>query len=283
MRQCVLCRKKTFHILFDHHKNWKVGKCGSCGLVQVVPMPTNREVASLYHEDMEHFEPYIEQLPVHRAYFKEKLHQMKAKLSSKGRVSLLDIGCAMGVLLSHAKQAGWQAVGVDLSADAVSYCRQHGLTVYAGTVYSVKNLRENSFDVVSGFEVIEHERDPLGMMRRVYKLLKTDGIAVVTTPNHSSFWRITMGKWWLGYQHPEHLVFFGPETLKLLLEQAGFRKVEVKKDIPRPFPLSFALARSADYFPVLAWFLRPVGKLVGVLGIRNPFNPWDDIIAIGRK
>ena len=59
--KCVVCTNKRFTILFSHHKNWKMGRCLACGLVQVVPMPSQTEINALYHEDMEHFEPYIDQ------------------------------------------------------------------------------------------------------------------------------------------------------------------------------------------------------------------------------
>lgn len=243
--------------------------CKTCGLVQVVPMPKSAEIEKLYHEDFDHFAPYMEQIEVHRKYFQQKLKEIPGK-------KILDIGCALGVFLEEAVKQGRYAYGVDISKDAVNYCRKKGLNVS-------QTWPKNQFDVVTGFEVIEHERDPLGMMKRVHSLLKKGGIAVLTTPNHNSFWRKIMGKWWVGYKHPEHLNFFSPKSLRVLMEKAGFKKITIQKDSPRPFPISFLFTRSADYFPWASWILKPIGNILKSSKIVNPINPWDDILVIAQK
>lgn len=251
--------------------------CAHCGLVQKAPMPSEEEIASLYHEDFEHFEPYIEQISVHREYFRKKLQEIKTVSRLRGNDrKLLDIGCAMGVLLEEANKIGYRAQGVDISKDAVIYCRKKGLLVTQ--IYPKKR-----FDVITAFEVIEHERDPGCMMRRVHALLKDGGVAVLTTPNHSGIWRKVMGKWWVGYRHPEHVTFWDRESLTFLMKQTGFTHISVRHDSPRPFPLSFVFTRGADYFPWAGWFLKPIGKLLDHLKIVNPVNPWDDLIVYGRK
>lgn len=285
--RCNLCFGEFFTFLFDHHNNWKVQQCNLCGLVQVIPRPKLSFVTSLYHEDFEHFQPYIEQLPVHREYFSNKIREIRSKIRnirSQKNLRLLDIGCALGVLLEEAEKEGMKAQGIDISAGAVNYCRKHGLHVEQGTLATrSKHFKQASIDVVTAFEIIEHEYDPLGMMKSVYSLLIPGGLAVVTTPNHGSIWRKIMRKWWFGYQHREHLYFFDEVSLKRLFTEAGFSSVEVWHETPRPFPLSFAITRSADYFPLFRWLLIPVGKVIERLNIMNPINPWDDLIVVGVK
>lgn len=297
--KCVLCKSNSFTILFAHHKKWNMGKCTQCGLVQVVPMPTAKEIASLYHEDLEHFDPYVDQLAVHHAYFKKKTAEILQRVipvkegirttrkHNSGKAGndmrLLDIGCAMGVLLEEARAVGFRSVGIDLSADAVTYCTQHSLTAYTGTVYTVKKLQDASFDVISAFQIIEHERDPLRMMIRIHKLLKKGGLVILATPNQGGMWQKIMGKRWFGYRHPEHVVLLDFDTMRKLLQKAGFSHIEILSDSPRPFPLSFAFTRAGDYFPFLAWLLKPLGKLLDHFKIINPINPWDDMICFARK
>jgi 2-polyprenyl-3-methyl-5-hydroxy-6-metoxy-1,4-benzoquinol methylase len=282
----VLCGKNEFTVLFRRHRGY-MGKCASCGLVQVIPMLEKREVDALYDDDFVHFTPYIEQLFVHHRYFRMKLMEIGRDLSGK---RLLDIGCAMGVLLKEAKKKGMRAVGIDISAGAVSYCRRQNLQVYQGTIPSLrKNLKPESFDIVTAFQVIEHERDPLKMAKRIYLLLKKNGIIVLATPNYGGWWRRLMGRRWFGFAHPEHLVLFDFKTMKLLLEKAGFRFIEIRTDNPRPFPLSFVFTRGADYFPCLRgqawvrWALKPIGNFLDRFDVTNPINPWDDMIAIAKK
>ena len=117
LEQCDVCGKDLFAFLFDHHYEWKVQRCVTCGLVQVIPRPTEKEVAHLYHDDFDHFQPYLDQLSVHRKYFNRKITQISAILASKitQERTILDIGCAMGVLLEEAKKRG-----LYLNSDTVS-------------------------------------------------------------------------------------------------------------------------------------------------------------------
>ncbi|OGG35652.1 hypothetical protein A2363_04455 [Candidatus Gottesmanbacteria bacterium RIFOXYB1_FULL_47_11] len=236
-------------------------------------MPGAEAIAAFYREDLKHFDPYIAQRAVHRAYFRKKMQEIK-KLASPS--TLLDIGCAMGILLEEAKRAGVNAFGVDISRDAVTFCRRKGLT--ASQTYPKRR-----FDVVTAFEVIEHERDPVGFMRRVYKLLNKGGVVVLTTPDHSGIWQKLMGRHWVSYQHPEHVTFWENESLRYLLTKSGFSNITVRRDSPRPFPLSFLFTRAADYFPWAAWILKPIGRVLARRRIVNPINPWDDLLVVGKK
>lgn len=267
-KRCVVCGAGKFQMLFKRNRG-AMERCRACGLVQVVPMPTGREIAALYHEDFDHFAPYLEQLEVHRAYFRQKLASLKGK-------RFLDIGCAMGVLLEEAQKRGIEAYGVDISKDAVAYCRKKGLRVS-------ENFPKKKFDVVTAFQVIEHERDPVRFMNRVHTLLKKGGLFVLATPNYGGWWRRVMGKRWVGFTHPEHVTLWSPRSLTFLMEKTGFKNITVRRDDPRPFPLSFLFARAADYFPWAAWLAKPMGKLLDRFDMKNPINPWDDMIVFARK
>jgi hypothetical protein len=71
--------------------------------------------------------------------------------------------------------------------------------------------------------------------------------------------------------------------MMFLLKKAGFKDIVVRRDDNRPFPLSFALRRAADYFPFLRWVLHPLAQVFDRFAILNPFNPWDDMIVFARK
>jgi 2-polyprenyl-3-methyl-5-hydroxy-6-metoxy-1,4-benzoquinol methylase len=247
-------------------------------------MPTVREIAELYHEDLPHFDPYIDQTSVHRAYFRKKITEIIEQLTTNNlQLSLLDIGCATGILLEEVQQAGFQAIGIDISKDIVTHCRKKGLKVFAGTIQSVRALRPSSFDVITAFQIIEHERNPKSMVKRIYSLLKKGGLVVLATPNYGGIWRKIMGKHWVGFSHPEHVALFTPESMTRLLKDAGFGDIHAKRDSPRPFPLSFAFTRAADYFPKLAWIFKPIGRLFEYFKFINPINPWDDMIVFAKK
>jgi predicted TPR repeat methyltransferase len=189
----------------------------------------------------------------------------------------------MGVLLQEAQIQGFRAEGLDISADAVAYCKKQGLTATTGSVGDYAKKTKKKFHVITAFEIIEHEYEPRKMVETMYHMLYEDGLAIVTTPNHGSIWRMVMGKYWPGYQHTEHLFFFDEASLWNLFTSVGFTHVEIRKDDSRPFPLSFLFTRAADYFPLFGPWLRFFGKLLAPLPLVNPINPWDDLIVIARK
>ncbi len=248
MHKCVLCASAL--------TGTGIVTCASCGLGQRVPMPKDS------HDDMAHFRPYMEQIAVHRKYFRKKI----ADIQTMHRSSLLDIGCATGVLLEEAEKQGIDAYGVDLSRDAVNYCRKKGLR--ASVTYPAKR-----FDAVTAFEVLEHESDPIGFMNRIHKLLKKGGMVILTTPTAK----------WLSRRHPEHVTFWSTKTLAELMRKTRFTGVVIRPDEPRQFPLSFLFTRSADYFPAFGWLLQPVGMLLKKVPVGNPINPWGDLIVYGRN
>jgi len=285
---CDSCGRKQFTFLFDHHNNWKVQKCSVCGLVQVMPRPSRKEVSALYHDDEGHFDPYIEQESVHRRYFQKKLEQIHPNPlpdgEGKSPFRLLDVGCLTGVLIDEAERMGMTATGVDISKDAVTYCKKRGLTAVHGTLDSfIKKFPRKKFDAVTALEIIEHEYSPRNLVETMYKALQPNGIAMVSTPNHGSWWRQLMGKKWPGYTHPEHLYFFDEQSLERLFQSVGFREISVVSGDSRPFPLWFLFKRGADYFPEFAPVLKLLTAITKPLPLNNPINPWDDLLVIAKK
>ena len=91
-----------------------------------------------------------------------------------------------------------------------------------------------------------------------------------------------MGKFWIGFSHPEHLYFFTPVTMVRLLKKAGFREVTVELDLKRSYTLGYAVKRLGDYIPFLSPFTRIVSRALSNVIIPIPFNPWGDMLVIAR-
>ncbi len=293
---------------------WKIRECTSCHFVQVSPKPSESDVVSLYHEDWEHFSPYISQTAIHRNYFNavlDRIEQLKregrrqktenGRSKSENRkhqssvlspqssqllsgLRLLDIGCATGILLEEAEKRGMNATGIDLSRDAVTACKKKKLTAIFGRVTDyVKKAKHSSYDVIVASQVIEHEYEPIAMLRAIRLLLRPGGMALVMTPGFETPYRIIMGSGWVGYKHPEHLWFFSSGTLSHMMRYVGFGAITVSRDIPRRYELSYAFRRLGEYNPSWGWLFGPLYRLSHVLHLTNPINPWGDIMAIAWK
>ena len=102
--------------------------------------------------------------------------------------SLLDIGCGNGSFMIHAKAAGWQVAGLELSpmlASAVA--RDLSVPVEPGNFLEPAAPQSARFDVVVLRHVLEHLPDPHLAMQRIHERLSPGGMAYLEFPNTGSF------------------------------------------------------------------------------------------------
>ena len=102
---------------------------------------------------------------------------------ARGR-SVLDLGCGSGYGTADLARVADTAVGVDLAPEAIAYANRHfpGVEFLLCSASAVP-FPAASFDLVSAFEVIEHLEDWRGLLAEAQRLLKPDGLLIVSTPN----------------------------------------------------------------------------------------------------
>jgi 2-polyprenyl-3-methyl-5-hydroxy-6-metoxy-1,4-benzoquinol methylase len=100
-------------------------------------------------------------------------------------------------------------------------------------------LSDNSFDVITMYDLIEHLPEPVNEIHRAYQLLRPGGILFILTPNNDALLR-RVAKWaylvslhqfkkpmrTLYYSH--HLSYFNRDSLTRLLRQIGFEIVHTE-------------------------------------------------------
>lgn len=106
----------------------------------------------------------------------------------KGR-RVLDIACGEGYGSYLLKTAGADYVaGVDISNESVERARQSfgadGLEYFTSDAKDLRNhFSENSFDLVISVETIEHVENPVGFLEDLRRLVKPDGVIIISCPN----------------------------------------------------------------------------------------------------
>ena len=112
---------------------------------------------------------------------------------------------------------------MEISSFAASYARENlKLDVFEGEVTDAP-FPDETFDVVTMLDVIEHLSDPASSLRKIYRLLKPGGWLYVVTPNFDSIPRRILGANW-GIITPEHhLYYFTENTLREMIATAGFQ------------------------------------------------------------
>lgn len=105
-----------------------------------------------------------------------------------GPAAILDAGCGTGNNLNHLARYG-RAVGVDLSEEALAFCRSRGVAV-ARAELSALPFPDGSFDCVTSLDVIYHRwvRDDAAAVREMARVLRPRGLLLVRVPALRALW-----------------------------------------------------------------------------------------------
>jgi len=107
----------------------------------------------------------------------------------KESARILDVGCGTGANLEMLSEFG-AAEGVDVSNEALTFCRQRGLNnVKLGEAEKLP-YPDESFDLVTGLDVVEHLDDDLAGLSEMRRVLKPEGVAVLFVPAFMFLWGV---------------------------------------------------------------------------------------------
>jgi SAM-dependent methyltransferase len=137
--------------------------------------------------------------------------------------SLLDVGCGVGRFLIAARSVGWKTRGIDVSKKAVEIgVSETGLELSCESLEELQAAK-NRFHAVTAFEVLEHVREPVELIRAAFELLHDGGWFFCTVPNRESRTVQTIQRPdWLP---PVHLQYYTRLAIERLLERAGGRNI----------------------------------------------------------
>lgn len=245
-------------------------RCGECGLVRQDPP------AHAPYEDAEDPD-YLNELEGLRVTFRRTLETIERFRLPPGR--LLDVGAGPGVLVEEAAERGWEAFGVELSAWAVNEAERRGMDVRRQTLEALDEP-DGSVDAATLADVIEHVPDPLGMMRRLYALLKPGGVVFVATPDVGSLVARTLRRWWWSVL-PGHIWLFSRDTLQRLARDAGFDVVDVSTH-PKTFSAEYYAGRLVGYSGALGSAARAAVRRVADGRLVSP-DFRDRVALVARK
>jgi len=223
---CRLCKSVSKSRLFTIEGEYPVVKCKNCGLVFIDRNFSEEELRKLYSADF---------FAGGADYFdeRERLFMASKYLDEVGKFKkndkLLEIGCAAGFLLKLARERGFDPHGVEISEYAAKFAREKlGLDVKNVTLEGAK-FESKSFDVVIMVNVLEHLCDPLGTLQEINRILKDDGIALITVPNlNNAGLRFSYSFGGGNLFSKYHLTYFTSETLIKMCEASELKVVSLK-------------------------------------------------------
>jgi len=240
--KCPICNTeveernfKETYVSPYNNQEYKRYECPNCDVhwwepLKIIPEFYENEVFEGY---IARHEGVVTRLGVnHRAFFKH--------FPSNVRGRLLDVGCGDGRFLRYAKEQGFEVWGIDFDKKSVESAKRNlGTdTVFAMSLeefYEYAKEKNLKFDVITFFEVLEHQDKPREFLEMVKGLLKEGGYIAGSVPNRESIFQKELNQkiyFWVD-NPPHHFLRFSKSSLEKALNFSGFKDVEVYKlDFP---------------------------------------------------
>lgn len=220
-RNCPICEGFNIDIIWNSESivkrskhSWKfpykISICKNCGFCYNSPGPDKTDLLE-YHS--EGFSGYKK---IGLPYSTQKRVQILKKYSMpKGTYAEIG-GDAPHEFHKELKKIYKKQIAIDISDDIPSEYKD------------VKNIENNSIDVVAHYDVLEHVLDIEDFLGSCYRILKKDGIMVCEVPNIRLYPKNLLI---LEFEHVNH---FSVDTLSSIAGKIGFQLVELNFDCSRP-------------------------------------------------
>jgi 2-polyprenyl-3-methyl-5-hydroxy-6-metoxy-1,4-benzoquinol methylase len=221
---CPLCGSQEKKPEFSKHSVELVG-CQNCFIRYGAEIPANLDdvyknpgyVAYSKEDSDEHYNYRRER------FGRERVGILERYCGDLTEKRLLDVGCGNGYFLSVAMEKCRHCFGTEFSDRLREFSRRKtGLTIYS---HGLEELPENSFDIITLFDVIEHIPEPLPFMHAVDRILAPGGHVLIFTPNFDSFSIRVMRQYSSIVDPTEHVVLFSLPSLHFLASKLGYEVV----------------------------------------------------------
>jgi 2-polyprenyl-3-methyl-5-hydroxy-6-metoxy-1,4-benzoquinol methylase len=235
-RECPVCGSADAEAHLQKGE-LRLVRCRRCSMVYANPVPG--EYASGQYYDRAGADYYLSPAKLESDYaavrFERELRLFR-KHCRGGAV--LDVGCSSGAFLFQLSQrfpGCYQGLGTDVSGPPLDYAERRGVTVLRGN-FLEQDFRQQQFDAVTFWAVVEHLLEPKPFLAKAWALLKPGGLCFVLVPNMKSLAVRILGARYR-YIYPQHLNYFTKATLAKLVE-------------PRFSIIEF---RSTHFNPIVIW------------------------------
>ena len=204
----------------------QIVQCHECGYVYANPTWEPDDLLEAY-ETVED-EVYVAERTGRELTFRKHLEALEALSGAPANRRFLDVGAYIGVFVEVAREAGWDAMGVEPSEWAVAEAQRRKVPVIEGTL-DAEALQGEQFDMITIWDVIEHFSDPAAELSKAFERLKPGGIIAVHTMDIDSLTARLMGKRW-PWLMSMHVHFFSKRTLTQMLERCGFEVIQTRTE-----------------------------------------------------
>lgn len=225
--------------VFNSGKRFAYLKCDKCKTLMLNDEETIQNISEWYPKD---YNPFHKEILSHEDWkykmyrkiwteiiiqiqnpkcFEKILREVKVdklfkrlfgtRLKKKG--SLLDVGCANGHWLYQMYEMGWHDItGVDLFCPS-TLPEKRKWNFIKGTIFDIKDKK---FDCITLNHSFEHMENPNAVLKKIYELLKKDGICVISIPLSDGISWEMFGTNYCQIDAPRHFYLYTVKAMQYL-------------------------------------------------------------------
>jgi 2-polyprenyl-3-methyl-5-hydroxy-6-metoxy-1,4-benzoquinol methylase len=280
VQQCPVCDGKSFSLFltctdfFVSGEKFSIKKCNSCGFKITENIEDEENIGRYYQS-----EEYISHSNTAKGLVNSVYHAVrKYMLARKRRLvekatslrtgQILDVGTGTGFFLNEMKANGWQVAGTEKSSDARDFAKKE-FNLENFPSEKLFELKDNSFEVITLWHVLEHIHLINENMETFRRLLKEKGKLIIAVPNHESFDAKHYREFWAAFDVPRHIWHFSPRQMKQLGEKHGFKLASLHT---MPFDSFYVAMLSEKYKKSKLALFKGIyfGKISWLNSILNP-------------
>lgn len=180
--------------------------------------------------------------------WKKTIQLIKKHLTPKERIKVLDIGCHNGSFLINLRAQynlkNCELYGVDIDSKLLSIAKQKGIITLKHDANYKFPFPNDFFDIIIASQLIEHLINPDNLLLEASRMLKPDGMFLLSLPNLCAFHnrilillgmqpttlpcstKVILGNPMRGLKPIDHIRGFSPAGIKEMIRYYGFEVVE---------------------------------------------------------
>ena len=215
-------------------EGFKYEKCIHCSTIFMNPRASDSLLGEFYKQSKNYdfWNKYI--FPASDSIRREKIFKPRAEKTinycKKNGIeggTILEIGAAFGTFCEALGSFGFfdRIIAVEPTPGLAKTCRQKGIETIEQTIEEM-DIDPNSIDVIANFEVIEHIGNPHEFINKAASYLKKGGLFICSCPSGEGIGTLVLKEKAKVVDH-EHVNYFNPKSLGLLLERSDIELLEV--------------------------------------------------------
>lgn len=265
-KKCPWCdsEKTQMHLWVKDYfltgEAFEIHECLKCGLLFTEPRPDSNHIGKYYQSEeyYSHQENKSGFIPKIYESVKKVNLKHKRKLATKGMKvgTMLEIGCGVGDFLHEMEQKGWNCTGIEPSKEAKAIAKNR---VKANILNpeDLATLKDESFDLITMWHVLEHVDNLKDEVRHLQRLLKKGGRLVLALPNFKSTDAEYYREYWAAYDVPRHLNHFCRESINNIFKTTKLQLKKIDKLVWDAYYISYMSEKYKNHtLPLLKGAVR---------------------------